>query len=332
MSDRRIAIFLTGGTIDSLGASTVDHAWYTEASQRLEPGELLATVPELDDVATIEIHAGSRTPSYRMTSGDWLALARRIRARIDKGGLAGVVITHGTNTLEETAFFLDLIHAGPVPIVVTGALRPARSVGSDGPINLLRSVQVASAPQSRNRGVLGVFNDTIHAAQHLSKGSTFRVDAFGSRDAGPFGYVEANGEVRFTWDAGRPAGGGAFDLGQVGDDLPRVDVVVSHIDADAVHVDASLRAGARGLVVAGTGAGRPTSAQDTALTEAIDAGVLVCLTTRASGGRVLRSPRMTASHFLTGGDLPPWKAKIVLQLSISAGLDVDAVQKLFDSI
>lgn len=331
MAKPKVALFLLGGTIDSLGASSVDHAWYTEAGRRLEPEKLLETVPEIAEIAQIELHAEARVPSYRMSSEDWLNLARRIRARIVENDITGLVITHGTNTLEETAFFLHLVHTAQVPIVITGALRPAQSVGSDGPINLLRAVQVACSPHAQKYGVLAVFNDTIHAPQHLTKASTFRVDAFVSRDAGPLGYVEADGTVRFNWGPIAPSSG-CFSGIPLNCSLPRVDVVVSHIDAEDTHIRASLDAGAQGLVVAGTGAGRPAGFQDEALRNFADSGGVVCLATRASGGRVLRSPGMKARGFLTSGSLPSWKAKIVLQLALTAGMSRDDIQKVLDLV
>lgn len=331
MPDRKVAVFLLGGTIDSVGASSLDHAWYTEARQRLTPSDLFDSLPELAGLAQVEVHADDRVPSYVMTSADWLALARRVSERLADPRISGAVIAHGTNTLEETAFFLDLVLAVRKPVVVTGALRPARSVGSDGPINLLRSFQVALSDESRDRGVLVVLDDTIHAARHVIKTTTFRTHAFGDRDAGPFGYIEADGTVRFAWP-GAPVDLVRVDLERLGSDLPRVDVVVSHVDADGTHIDASCRAGARALVIAGTGAGRPTGLQHEAAKVAVASGVRVCLATRVPGGRVLRSPGMIADGFLTAGSLPAWKAKVVLQIAVAADLPADEVQQWLDLV
>ncbi len=329
MTRPRIALIATGGTIDSLGHDRLDIAHYTEADARLGEGELLASLPELAEIADVVPVPYRRVPSYALTSADWAALATIVTDLL-RDGHDGVAITHGTNTLEETAFLLSLTVDAPGPVVLTGAMRPASAIGADGPLNLVRAVQVAAAPHSRGRGVLVVLDDTIHSARHVTKTSTFRVGAFRSPDAGPSGRADADGAVVFHHGPDRPAGP-AFDPSAPGRS-PRVDVLVSHVGADGALVDAAVAAGARGIVSAGTGAGRPMAAEAAALDRAIAAGVVVCQTSRTGSGRVARSPRMTARGVVTGDDLQPWKARILLALALTRTNDPEEIQLLFDCV
>ncbi|MHA6795599.1 asparaginase [Pseudonocardia bannensis] len=329
MTPPRIALIATGGTIDSVGTSRLDLAWYTENRERLGDGELLTSIPELREVAEVEQVPFRRVPSYALTSGDWLDLARTVQGLLD-GRFDGVVITHGTNTLEETAFFLQLTVRSDKPVVLAGAMRPASALGADGPLNLLRGVQVAAAPQARGNGVLVVLNDTIHAARDVTKTSTFRVHTFASPDTGPLGVADADGRVVLRH---RPAEAGKAEFDVAGlTELPRVDVVVSYVGADGALIDAAVAAGARGIVSAGTGAGRPTAAEDEALDRAVAAGVVVCQSSRVGSGRVVRSPGLTRRGLVAADDLQPWKAKVLLALGLTRTDDPDRLQELFDQV
>lgn len=331
MTDRpRIALIATGGTIDAVGTDRLDLAHYTETRARLGDGEALRALPELVDVAVVEELPYRRVPSYALTTDDWFRLARTTQELLD-GNHDGVVITHGTNTLEETAFFLHLTVRSPRPVVLVGAMRPASGLGSDGALNLLRAVQVAAAPQARGLGTLVVLNDTVHAARQVTKTSTFRVDAFRSPDTGPLGYADADGNV-VLYHRPRPRDEDLY-FPLVGlSDLPRVDVVVSHVGADGALIDAAVAAGARGLVSAGTGAGRPTAAEDEALDRAVAAGVVVCQATRVGGGRVARSPGMARRGLIATDNLQPWKARVLLALGLTRTADAGRLQHLFDRI
>src|SRR5712691_9153757 len=158
-----VGLITTGGTIDSLGKDRLDLAWYFEHDERLGPGQLLARVPEIVDLAQVEEIPFKRLSSGGITPADWLELARTLRDRLD-GGLDGAVVTHGTNTLEETAYFLNLTLGTDKPVVVTGAMRPSSGLSSDGYLNLLNAFRLASDPSSKSKGVLVLLNDAIHAA------------------------------------------------------------------------------------------------------------------------------------------------------------------------
>jgi L-asparaginase len=328
----RVALVSTGGTIDSLGSSRLDLAWYTETSNRLPDGELVAGITELDEIAVVEQVplTFTRRPSYALGTGDWLDLARMVQGLVAREDVDGVVVTHGTNTLEETAYFLHLAVSTPKPVVLVGAMRPASALGADGALNLVRAIAVAGAPQARGRGALVVLNDTIYSARDVTKTSTFRVQAFQAPDAGPLGYADADGAVVFYHRSVRDVDA-AFRLDHLRE-LPRVDVLVSYVGADATLVDAAVAAGAAGLVSAGTGAGRPTPTEDEAYDRAIAAGVVVCQSSRVGSGRVSRSPGIAARGVVTADNLQPWKAKVLLSLALTRTREPEEIQQLFDRL
>jgi L-asparaginase len=332
VSHPRIVLIATGGTIDSIGASRLDLAWYTEHHERLPDGQLIASLPEVNDIAHIRAVPFRRVPSYALTDHDWLTLAGTVNELLAVGDCDGVVITHGTNTMEETAYFTHLVVPVGKPVVFVGAMRPASAIGADGELNLIRAVQVAASPAARAQGVLVVMNDAIHSARDVTKKATFRVEAFQSPDTGPLGYADADGRVDFYRGSSRlPSPSPAFRVDGL-KALPRVDVVVSYVGADGAIIDAAVAAGARGIVSAGTGAGRPTAAEDAALDRAAAAGVLVCQATRNGAGRVSRSPGMVKRGVVVADNLVPWKARILLALALTQTGDAGEVQDLFDRL
>jgi L-asparaginase len=241
------------------------------------------------------------------------------------------VITHGTNTLDETAWLLHLVVADERPVVVTGAMRPASALSADGPLNLVNAARLAASPAARGIGALVLLDDTIHGARDATKSDTMRVSAFTGAAAGPLGRVDGDGRVVL---AHRPARGTALRGAFSGVDLralPRVDVLVTYQGADGALVDAAVAAGARGIVSAGTGAGYGTPAEVEALERAAARGVVVCQSTRVGGGRVPLVPALTARGWVAGDDLQPWKARVLLRLALAAGTTAQApLQALFD--
>src|SRR5579884_4329731 len=299
----RVALILTGGTIDSVGTDRTDLAWYIEAGKRLEDGELVGRVPELKEVAQVTEMPFRRLPSHALTAKDLLDLNRTIHDILLNDKADGVVITHGTNTLEETAYFLTLTLKTDKPVVLVGAMRPASALSADGYLNLLEGVRVAATPEARGKGVLVVLNDTILSARDATKTATYRVQTFQGRDLGPLGYADADGRVLFYHLPARPhTTATEFDVRGL-DDLPRVDVVVSYIGADGALIDAAVAAGARGIVSAGTGAGRPTPLEDEALTRAHEQGVVIVQGTRVGSGRAVRSPGLVRKGWIATDNL-----------------------------
>ena len=328
----RVALILTGGTIDSLGKDRLDLAWYNEAGIRLAKGELLNQLPELKNIAEIQEISFRRVSSQALVDKDWLDLAQTIHTIFEEDRADGIVITHGTNTIEETAYFLNLVLKSEKPVVLVGAMRPASAISADGYLNLLNAIKVAAFPGSRGRGCLVVMNDTIFNARDVTKYSTYRVDAFHSRDLGPLGYADSDGRVVYYHEPmRRHTIHTEFDIRNLSS-LPRVDIVISYVSADGVMIEAAAALGAKGIVSAGAGAGRPTPAEEEALEKCFrEKGVVICLCSRIVSGRVVRSPGMQKKDFVAGDNLPPWKARILLALALTKTTHVEEIQRMFDT-
>jgi L-asparaginase len=328
---RRVALIITGGTIDSVGKDRLDLAWYIEAGKRLNTGELLAQIPELKSIARVEEFPFRRLPSHALVDKDWLDLLRSIHSIFDQDQADGIVITHGTNTIEETAYFLNLTLKTDKPVVLVGSMRPASAISADGYLNLFNAVRVSAAPESRGRGALVVMNDTIHSGRDVTKTATYRVETFKGRDLGPLGYSDADGKIIFYHQTAKKHTADAeFDVRNL-HSLPRVDVVVSYVGADGTMIDAAVAGGAKGLISAGTGAGRPTPAEDEAFDRAHKKGVIICQSSRVGSGRVVRSPGLVRRGFVASDNLQPWKARLLLALALTVTNNADEIQRMFDT-
>jgi L-asparaginase len=325
-------VLLTGGTIDSVGNDRLDLAWYIEAGKRLGEGELLGQIPELKNIAKVQEIPFRRLPSHALVDKDWLDLLRTVHAIYSDDRADGIVITHGTNTIEETAYFLNLTLKTRKPVVVVGSMRPSSAIGADGYLNLINAVNVAADPSSRGRGCLLVMNDTIFNARDVTKTATYRVEAFQSRDLGPLGFADADRKIVYYHQPARKhTSDTEFDVQHL-PSLPRVDIVLSYVGADGTMIEAAAAAGARGIVSAGTGAGRPTPAEDAAFDKAYrKKGTLMCLCSRVAAGRVVRSPGLAKRGFVAGDNLPPWKARILFALALTKTENADEIQHMFDT-
>jgi L-asparaginase len=323
-------LILTGGTIGALGVDRTDLAWYSEARTRLEDDDVLARVPELQSAARVTHVPFRRLPAYKVGSADLRDLCRAIEDAVE-GGSDGVVLVLGTDTLEEIAYALHLTVNTDRPVVLSGAMRPASALSSDGDLNLLNAVRAAASPQAVGVGVVVVFNGMISSARTVTKTSTFKVEAFRGLDYGPLGYVDADGQVVIEHRPSRPHTSQTMFTGDAWLAVPRVDVVLSHLESDGVAIDALVAAGARGIVSAGSGSGRQTPAEEDALDRAREAGVAICQASRVGSGRVVASPGLRAKGRVAAGDLLPWKARILLQLALTKATDPVAIQEIFDT-
>lgn len=328
----RVSLIITGGTIDSVGKDRLDLAWYIEAGKRLGEGELLGQLPELKTIAQVEEFPFRRLPSHALVDKDWLDLVRTIHTIFDEKKADGIVITHGTNTIEETAYFLNLTLKTDKPVVVVGSMRPSSAISADGYLNLVNAVKVAADPNSKGRGALLVMNDAIYSGRDATKNATYRVEAFQSRDLGPLGFADADGSIVYYHQTTKKhTVNTEFDVRDL-QSLPRVDVVVSYVGADGTMIEAAAAAGAKGIVSAATGAGRPTPAEDKAFDQVYkEKGVIMCLCSRVASGRVVRSPGLAKRGFVAGDNLQPWKARALLALALTKTNNAEEIQRMFDT-
>ncbi|HYZ40394.1 MAG TPA: asparaginase [Stellaceae bacterium] len=324
----RIAVIGTGGTISSLGASSLDVLDYPDFGQKLTCEALLHRFPETRLVADPMPVTFRQVGSTDIGPKDWIEIRALIhRMAGEQPAVAGFVIPHGTATLEETAFFLNLTLATAQPVVLVGAQRPASALGTDAGMNLVNALRVAGSCEARGKGVLVVLNDEIHAARDVVKTSTYRLQTFRSIDFGALGHVDGDGIHFYRAPLGVHMPDAPFarlDLGA----LPRVDIVYSYAGADAALIDAAVAAGARGLVSAGFAPGSPTPEQRAAFERATKSGVVIVQCSRATG-RVAPRRRLRESGIVAGEDFSPQKARILLMLALATTSDVAEIQQAF---
>lgn len=326
----RIALIGCGGTISSLGTSALDLMDYPEHGAKLDINEVLDRIPELRKIADIVAAPFHGAGSTSLVPRDWLSLRALIRRiATEQPDPDGFVIVHGTASLEETAFFLNLTLDVPHTVVLVGAQRPLSAVGTDASMNLIEAVRVAANPSSRGRGVLVVLNDEIHAARDVVKSSTLRLDTFRSADFGALGVVDADG-IHYYRRVEQPhAPDTAFAALTDDAQIPRVDIVYSYVGADATFIEAAIAKGARGIVSAGFAPGIPAHAEKAALEEAMRQGVAVVQCTRAARGRVARRRYLEETGIIAGEDFSPQKARILLALGLAMTSDVETLKEWF---
>ncbi|MFT4148759.1 MAG: asparaginase [Paracoccaceae bacterium] len=318
---RRIAVIGAGGTIAMQGAHPFDWVDYGDSGIVLHVDRVVA---EMDfGLAGVEVIPVPfrMLPGTGITPADWLELRDAIRAVA--ADFHGIVVTHGTATLEETAYFLHLTLDEGLPVVVSGAQRPPNTVSSDAVAGLRAAIAAAAqAPP----GVYVAMNAMLFAAEDVTKTANHALDAFEAPEFGPLGRVEADGHLSLRR---LPIGAAPFAGLAVGaGDLPRVDVVCSYAGADGTAIDAFVAAGARGIVSTGFAPGRCTPAERAALIRAVRAGVTVVQSSRALRGAVPVQAYNVADGILGGGGLSPAKARIMTMLALAAGLSSEALQSL----
>jgi L-asparaginase len=322
-----IVIIATGGTLASTAQTRVaEH--YHSATVPIET--LITLVPELNDIAHCKYEQFMQIFSQNLTIEDWLRLVTHINELLAQEDVDGVVITHGTDTLEETAYFLNLTVKSLKPVVLTGAMRPSNALGADGLRNLYNAVLVASHPNAINKGVLVTLNDTIHHARDVVKTSVYTVDSFKTSELGVLGYIQGE-QVYFyrqpifahTWQT-------EFDL-QGFTQLPKVHIIYAYVDNDDIMVNALIEAGVAGIVSAGVGRGHQSHKTTSALLKARENGIFVVRSSRVENGLVTRNPEIDDRYdFIAANNLNPQKARILLMLALTVTQDPKKLQSIFD--
>ena len=324
---KNIVILATGGTIAG-AAATGTQAAYTSGAVTIDA--MIAAVPGIKDMANIKGEQISNVGSQDMSFEIMLKLAKRINELVKRSDVDGIVITHGTDTMEETAFFLNLVVKGDKPVVMVGSMRPSTAVSADGPLNLYNAVGVAVDSNARSRGVLVVMNDWIHAAHSLTKTSTTAIQTFMSPLRGIVGVANYGKNDFYNTPTWKHTSASEFDISSV-DKLPRVDIIFACADMPADLIDASVTNGAKGIVIAGVGNGNMNKASLEAAANAVKKGVVVVRSTRVPTGAVGRNVEVNDDElgFIASDELNPQKARLLLSLALLKSRPKTDLQNLF---
>ncbi|GKX71431.1 L-asparaginase [Campylobacter jejuni] len=322
----RIAILGTGGTIAGFIDSTIATTGYTAGA--IDIDVLIKAVPQIRDLADISWEQIANIDSSNMCDEIWLRLAKKI-AKLFAEGIDGVVITHGTDTMEETAYFLNLTIKSDKPVVLVGAMRPSTAISADGPKNLYNAVALVANKEAKNKGIMVAINDKILSARGVVKTHSLNVDAFSSPDFGDLGYI-VDGKVFFYNNVTKAHTKNApFDVSKL-TSLPKVDILYSYSnDGSGVAAKALFEHGTKGIVVAGSGAGSIHKNQKDVLKELLKKGLKVVVSSRVVAGCVAVSDSDEKLGFISAEDLNPQKARVLLILALTKTSDPKKIQEYF---
>jgi L-asparaginase type II len=321
-------ILATGGTIAGTGAGTTTTVGYTAATVGVET--LIAAVPELKKVANVKGEQVFQIASENMNNDYWLTLAKRVNTLLAQPDVDGIVITHGTDTLEETAYFLNLVTKSRKPVVLVGAMRPSTALSADGPINLYNATILAGSQEAVGKGVLVAMNDQINPAREVTKTNTSTPDAFKAGELGLLGYMQANKPHFYRVSTRRHTTDTEFDISNM-NVLPQVDIVYGYANMNPVPLNALIAAGARGIIHAGVGDGSLANSVKPALIAARKKGILIVRSSRVGQGIVARNGEANDDEldFVVSDTLNPQKARILLTLALTRTSDTKEIQRMF---
>lgn len=327
----KIAFIGTGGTMASLGRHPLDLQDYSATGKLMHADEIVARFTDVAAVADVIPVRYRNVTSPAVDFTDWKALVLLCdRLVAEQPELSGIVIGHGTATLEETAYVLNLTLKVAIPVVLVGAQRPASALSTDAAMNLVNAVRVAAAPEARGMGVLVVLNDEIQAAREVTKTSTYRLQTFRSPDFGVLGHADGDAIMFYRRPLRRSAPDTEFDIRRL-DALPRVDITYAYAGSDGTAVRAFAAAGARGIVSAGFAPGFTAPGEFAALKDAAAQGIVVMQSTRVGSGRTFPGTRLREAGFLAADNLNPQKARILLALALSVTPDREDIARIFRS-
>ena len=325
----RISVVATGGSIAGVGPDRMDFILYPELGEHITIEQSLERIPEARGIASIEAEDLVSVGSTAIGPHEWLRLTQRINSKLNSDETDGVVVTHGTATLEETAYFLHLTIKSEKPVVVTGAMRPPTALGTDADLNLLDAIRVAASPVASGKGVLTILNNEIQCARDVVKTNTFRVETFKPNELGFMGYADSDGEVvMYRAPLRKHTTASEFDVSGR-DSLPRVDIVYCYAGSDDLLVNAVRANGSDGLVLAGFGGGSFPPGSIEAAAEAVKEGIPVVLASRSLAGRVVMTPRKEEQGFIVSDNLHPQKARILLMLGLTVTSARSEIQRMF---
>ncbi|MFA7048771.1 MAG: asparaginase [Bacteroidales bacterium] len=324
----RITIIATGGTIAGIAHTPAENA-YTPAQLTVET--LIRQIPQITHKASVQGLQLCNIASQHMTPGIWVRLASVVDSLFSGDHCDGVVVTHGTDTMEETAFFLDLVNTHENPVVFTGSMRPSNSPGADGPANLYNAVCLAADPAAGAKGVLVVMNEYIFSASGVTKTHTVNPQAFENPDHGPLGTIRGGNAVFYHPCHERPLPEKRFSIAElVNQDLPRVDIVLSYAGATSLLFDTLVENGTEGIVIAGVGHGNYSRQIENSAKKAVRQGIAVVRATRVLKGGVSSDTENTFEGQVVSRSLSPQKARILLMLALTVFREPAEIQHLFD--
>ncbi len=322
-----IVVLATGGTIAG-AQSSKEQAGYTAGSFSVD--NLIQAVPQLKDLADLSGEQVANIGSQNMNNEVWLQLAARAQAVLARDDVDGVVVTHGTDTMEETSWFLDLVIRSDKPIVFVGSMRPETAISADGPANLYNAVAVAAHPEAGKRGVLVLMNDDIHFAREITKHNTTHLNTFRSFNRGRAGTVNTGTVHWFNSPTTPQTANSAFSLDGV-TELPRVEIVYSYANLGRERIDFLVEKGVKGIVLAGVGDGNTTDPALAALSNAVQKGVAVVRSSRTGSGLVVRNVEINDDQMgtIAAMEFNPQKARILLMLALLKTDDAQKIQQTF---
>jgi len=325
-----VVILATGGTIAGTGATSTTTVGYTAAKVGVDA--LIAAVPELKKVANVRGEQVMQIASENMNNDAWLKLAKRVNTLLAQSDVDGIVITHGTDTIEETAYFLDLVVKSKKPVVIVGAMRPSTAISADGPINLYNAVLLAGSKEAVGKGVLVTLNDQINAGREVTKTNTSTMDTFKTPELGFLGYIQGSKPYFYRQSTRKNTADTPFDIMNL-DKLPQVDIVYGYANMNPIALNAFVAAGAKGIIHAGVGDGSLNNMVAPSLTEARKKGVVIVRASRVGQGIVARNGEADDDKldFVVSDTLNAQKARILLMLALTKTSDTKEIQKIFYS-
>ena len=324
---KNVVILATGGTISGAGASSIDAKY---SASKIDIGQIVKSAPGITKFADIEAEQIMQIASQDMTSDTWLTIAKKVNETLAKSSVDGVVITHGTDTMEETAYFLNLVVKSKKPVVVVGSMRPSTSISADGALNLFNAVALAASDEAKSKGVVIFMNDEIFTAREVEKTNTTNVAAFKSPNSGAIGRVHY-GKVKIYFQSLRAhTKDTEFDVKKI-TSLPKVDIVYAYAGSDPSVIDSLVESGSKAIVLAGVGDGNINAKSVQKLIEASKKGVIIVRSSHLGNGAVEPNVEINDDEngFVTADNLNPQKARVLAMLALIKTNDVKEIKEMF---
>ncbi|MFE0304769.1 MULTISPECIES: type II asparaginase [Bacillus] len=322
-----IKVLATGGTIAGSSDSNTDTTGYKSGALGID--KVIASVPQLKDIANVTGEQVANVGSENVDNALLLKLAKRVNQLLNDDQVDGIVVTHGTDTLEETAYFLHLVVKSNKPVVVVGSMRPASAISADGPLNLYHAVKIASTKEAKGKGVMVTLNDRIASARFITKTNTTTTDSFKSLEQGYIGEVAGEVVSFYNEPTRKHTADSEFDISKL-KELPQVDILYGYQNDQKYVYDAAVKAGAKGIVVAAAGNGTMSTEAINGATDAVKKDVVIVRSSRAGNGIVTHEKMDDEHHFVSSDSLNPQKARILLMLALTKTKDPDKIQSYYE--